>query len=156
MASLARSTTLVVRHPAIFVPGCETACAVHQLSDRSSGTGGASYAVGASTDHLDRVVDVHEALAGSDSRRPTLNWLPGDLNRAPASSTHEMMMVVIGVATAIERLAVLGSTAVNLARVGQGAKLVVHRGQADSLATCSKLGMKVLSAQEPVSVLENG
>ena len=115
-----------------------------------------SCAVGARTDHLDRVIDVHEALASSDSRRPTLNRPAGNLNGAPARSTHEMVMVVMAVATAIERLAVLGSTAVHLARFGQGVELVVHRRQPHSLATGSQVGMEVLGAQEPVSVLENG
>jgi hypothetical protein len=102
------------------------------------------------------VRDVHKALVGGYTRCPALNRPSCHLDGAPTQSAHEVVMVVVGIAPAIERFAVLRSTAVNLACLGQGTKLVVHRGQPHPLAPCTQLAIEVLGAPEPLEFIQNG
>jgi hypothetical protein len=70
--------------------------------------------------------------------------------------TQQMMVMLLGGAAAIERLAVLGPHDVDRAGRGHGPELVIDGGQPDPVAAATQLGVDVLGAAERVGLGKRG
>jgi hypothetical protein len=127
------------------------------MPDRPSGSARKlSGAVRARPHDLDRVGHVDESLGGGDANRPPLHRSLSDLDRTTARPAHQVVVVLVAAAPAIEGLTVLGAKTVHLARVGESPELVVDRRAPDPFAAPSQLRVEILGAKEAVGLLEHG
>jgi hypothetical protein len=108
---------------------------------RGAGTAGA--------EHFDGVIDVDEAVFRGDGGCPAFNRLTLHLDGAAASPADQVVVVVLGVAASVERLAVLGTQHVDPPDVDEGLQVPVNGRQTDAVAPLPQLGVQVLRTAKP-------
>jgi hypothetical protein len=87
----------------------------------------------------------------SDLERPSLDFWALHFYRGATPPAHQMVVVLLGGASAIDRLAFVVSKDVDLARFRQSRQSPVDRGQAERRSTRPHLGVDVLSAAELIA-----
>ena len=107
-------------------------------------------AVGAHAEDLDRVRDVAVAEVRRRRLGPALQVGELHLGAAPALPAHDVVVVTLAVAAAVDELAVGGLQRIEPALVGEQGQVPVDRGQADGLARGPQRGVDVLRAAEVV------
>jgi hypothetical protein len=66
------------------------------------------------------VCDVDEAVFGGDAVGPPFDFGSLDFDGGTALTAHEVVMVVLGATTPVERLSGTGSQGIDLTRLGEG------------------------------------
>ncbi len=113
-------------------------------------------AVAAGAEDLDGVADVTEAVLGGDLVGPLLDRRTLDLDGLAAGPAHQVVVVIVGAAPAVDGLAVAGAQHIDLAGVGEGLQRPVDGGQPDRVTPVLEHVVELLRAAELVHLVECG
>ena len=92
---------------------------------------------------LDGVLDVDEAGLGGDAAGPRLDLRPFDFLGLAAATADQVVMVGVGVAAAVDRLAVGGVDDIDRTSVGEALQVPVDRTEPDPVALATQLDVQV-------------
>src|SRR5690606_19754604 len=108
----------------------------------------------AGAEDLDGVSDVAEAVLVADRLGPALHHRALHLDGVTAAAADQVVVVLTGLARAVDGLALVVAAHVDLTPVGQRVQRPVDRGQPELRAVLAHLRVDVLGAAEPLTLTQ--
>lgn len=103
---------------------------------------------GAGSEHVDSVMRASESVLGGDARCPGLHGIRFDLDRQPAGTTDEVVVVQRTRARAVERFALVGEERIGVPAFREVGKRAIDSGQGDHGTGSAETGVQGAGTRE--------